>query len=226
MDIIADNLRAVASYWWILVAGGVLPFLDVLSFLHPKNREVKLHPSLRIGIAALAIVIAELLAYRDQSKNLTHVVEDKRLLSIQINSSKEQLDSTARDRDEAKRAAEACQGSETSLKKRALHMADDYEKFWRNRAKHAPTCNQTPQMTPQQQQATIAPCAKYEFESEQLYGQTMGPAILGMVYEFRAKGIDVKNIENCAGIGYCGLPLATQLRAFASLLDAKDNVKR
>jgi hypothetical protein len=87
LGILKDNLYAVAAYWWVIVVGVVMPFLDLLKFLHPtKHWEFKLHPSLRIAIAALALIIAEFLAYKDQASNLAAVIEAKRQLSMQLNS--------------------------------------------------------------------------------------------------------------------------------------------
>ena len=56
MDVITDNLRAVASYWWVVLVGVIMPLLDLLTFLHPKSKEFRLPHWGRIGIAALAIV--------------------------------------------------------------------------------------------------------------------------------------------------------------------------
>jgi len=115
---------------------------------------------------------------------------------------------------------------EDSLKNRALDAANEYEKFWRDKERHKPTCNQTSTMSPAQQQAVIAPCATYELKSMAEYQQQFAPNIMAIVEEFRGKGVNVKDIENCAGVGYCGITISVQLRAFAARLDAQDNVKR
>lgn len=222
MGVITNNLRAVASYWWVLLAGTVMPFLDIFKFLHPKNREFRLHPSLRIGIAALAIVIAEVLAYRDQGKNLSNVIGEKQQLSIENNTLNEELKAKINENAKLK----AYVPSEDSLKVRAVTKAEELEKFFGQRAKHEPKCTQTSKMTPEQQQAVIAPCAKYNMETMRLYSQLFAPDIMAMVAEFKSKGIDVMNIENCAPQGLCGIVISVQLRAFAARLDASDKVKR
>jgi len=222
MGFIADNLRAVASYWWVVLVGIVMPFLDLVKFLHPKNREFRLHPSLRIGIAALAIVIAEVLAYRDQEKNLSAVIGEKRQLSIQNNALTEDL----REKIEENTRLKSQIPSEDSLKVRAVKKAEELEKFLRKRRKHEPTCTQTSKMTPEEQQAAIAPCAKYNMETMGLYSQLFAPDVMAMVAEFKAKGVDVTNIENCAPQGWCGITISVQLRALAARLGANDKVKR
>jgi hypothetical protein len=116
--------------------------------------------------------------------------------------------------------------SEVSLKNRALQTANEYERFFRKRAKHAPSCTQTSTMSPEEQRAAIEPCTKYTFVTMNEYGQRFAPEIMAMVEEFRAKGINVRDIENCAPQGWCGIAISVQLRAFAARLDVKDNVKR
>ena len=113
-----------------------------------------------------------------------------------------------------------------SLKVRLAAMADAIAVFGRERQKHSPTCTQTSQMTPEQQREVIAPCAKYGTETELLYENKFAPYVLGLIAEAKAKGIDVRNIENCAGSGFCGISIPVQLRAFAEELDVHDNVKR
>jgi hypothetical protein len=226
VNVITDNLHAVASYWWVILVGVILPFLDILKFLHPKNREFRLHPSLRIGIVALAVVVAEVLAYSDQGKNLARVVEDKRLQNVEMNSLNDQLRSAMKERDDFKKAADAYKGSETSIKKQMVRLAATLAAFFDKRWKSEPKCNQTSSMTPEQQRAVIEPCAKYNMETMRLYSQLYGPQVMAMVGRFKAKGVEVSaEIERCAGDGWCQPPIAVQLRALAERLDARDNLK-
>jgi hypothetical protein len=116
---------------------------------------------------------------------------------------------------------------EISVKDRALKAANDYERLFRRRAKHAPTCTQTPMMTPEEQRAAIEPCNKYMFETMGEYEQRLAPEVMALVEIFRAKGMNVKDIEHCAPqASWCGITVSVQLRAFAARLDANDNVKR
>jgi hypothetical protein len=116
--------------------------------------------------------------------------------------------------------------SEVSVKNRAVHMANELERFFQKRAKHQPTCVQTSTMSPEEQRVVIEPCSKYNLETMNEYAWRFAPEIMAMVEEFRAKGINVRDIENCAPQGWCGIAISVQLRAFAARLDAKDNVKR
>jgi hypothetical protein len=54
----------------------------------------------------------------------------------------------------------------------------------------------------------------------------MALRIMEIVQEFKAKGVDVMNIENCAALGWCGIPLSTQLRAMSERLDGGDHLRQ
>jgi hypothetical protein len=219
MDIITDNLRAVATYWWVVLVGVIMPFLDLLRFLHPKSREFRLPHWARIGIAALAIVAAESLAYRHLGRNLVTVIAEKRQLSIDNNGLTEQLRQSTQQLSECR----ALVPGEKSLKVRARVAADEFEKFWKHQPKQ-PTCNQTG-LTPAQQQEAIKPCVAYYNKRTVLYQQTLAPKIMSIVAEFKGKGANVLNIENCATDAFCGIPIAVQLRALSEQLDAHDNLR-
>jgi hypothetical protein len=112
---------------------------------------------------------------------------------------------------------------ERSLKLRSLEAADEFERFWRHLPKE-PTCKQTSSMTPEEQRKAIEPCAEYFNKRTLLYQQTLGPKIMAIVAEFKGKGANVLNIENCAAVAYCGISVAVQLRALSIQLDARDNL--
>ena len=115
---------------------------------------------------------------------------------------------------------------QSSLKSRTLKSATELEIFFRQREKHMPTCTQTSTMTQEQQQIAGMPCAQYNIQTQNLYQQRFAPNIMAMVDEFKGKGMNVINIENCAPGGWCGINISVQLRAFAARLDDKDNIKR
>jgi hypothetical protein len=220
-EVLLDNLRAVAAYWWVILVGVIMPFIDLIKFLHPtKHIEFKLHPSVRIGLAALAIIIAQLLAFRDQARNLQIVIEDKKQFSIEVNSRKQQVHELS----EQIVSMKSRMPDDTSLKIRLMRAADEYEHFWRNYPK-GPTCTQTSDMTPEQQRKVIEPCSAYSQKREDDFQRLMAPRMMELVQEVKAKGMDVKNMENCASVGYCGIPMSVQLRAFSLQLDGHDNVK-
>jgi hypothetical protein len=115
--------------------------------------------------------------------------------------------------------------AESSLKSRALQTADELEHFFQKRQQHQPSCVQAPTMTPDEQRTVMQPCAKYNMDTMIEY-QRFASVIMAIVQEFKGKGMNVQDIENCAPQGGCGIPIPMQLRAFAARLDAKDNVRR
>lgn len=220
-EIVIDNLHAVLPYWWVILVGVVMPFLDLFKFLHPKNREFRLHPSVRIGIAALAIVVAELLAYGDQRRNLVTVIAEKRQLSIANNYLSEEL----RRADQALKECQRKVPSETSLKMRLLKAAQDYEELWRKPPKE-PTCIQKNTMTPEEQRKVMAPCVTWMNARDTEYQRFLAPEIIELIRIAKGKGADVsQDLEQCAPIGACGqTPLPLRLRALSKSLNAQDEV--
>jgi hypothetical protein len=113
---------------------------------------------------------------------------------------------------------------EDSLKVRSLKAADEYEQWWRRQSK-SPDCNQTSTMTPEEQRKAIEPCAAWFSQRQADYQRLLAPRIMEIVQEFKAKGVDDLNIENCAASGFCGIPLSVQLRSFSLRLDGQDHLK-
>jgi len=230
LNVLGEYLVAVIRYWWLVVPGVLMPLPDIYKALFPTRKYFEIRRSLRIGIFVAMILTAQFLVYKDSIKNLSNVIEEKRELTIQLNAATDmvhqkevELGSIKQERDDLKSKIPI----ESSLKTRALDAANQHERFFRERAKHQPTCNQTSSMSPEEQRAAIDPCAKYNFEMVSEYQQQLAPNIMAIVEEFRAKGVNVMNIENCAPQGwYCGISISVQLRAFANRLDAKDNIKR
>jgi len=167
-------------------------------------------------------MLAQFLAFKDQTINLAKTIEEKRQFSIEINA----LTADLRGQKQQNAALSQRVPTETSLKSRALRAANEYERFFRDRTKHAPTCTQASSMSPEEQRAVLEPCNKYTFETMNQYAQRFAPNIMAMVEEFRAKGMSVRDIENCAAQGWCGIGISVQLRAFSARLDAKDDVRR
>jgi hypothetical protein len=183
-----------------------------------------------LGIVALAAAVANLLWYGPLiGRALVQVVyddhaslvEQNQTLETQVHMVTAELQKLELENSDLKQKVPA----ETSLKSRALQTADDLDRFFAKRSKNEPSCVQTSSMTAEEQRAIIQPCAKYNLETQNEYAK-FAPTIMSMVQEFKAKGISVQDIENCAPLGFCGIPISTQLRAFAARLDAKDNVKR
>jgi len=112
---------------------------------------------------------------------------------------------------------------ERSLKVRSLEVANEYEQFWRSQRK-SPVCIQKNTMTPEEQRKAMEPCAIWWNKRTAEYQQLLAPRIMEIVEEFKAKGVNVLNIENCASTGFCGIPLSVQLRSFSLRLDAQDHL--
>jgi hypothetical protein len=216
-----DNIRAVFAYWWVILVGVIMPFLDLLKFLHPKSKEFRFPHWARIGIAALAIVIAELLAYRNQERNLVIVIEEKRHLSIEKNALSEEL----RGVKDQLSTCKALVPADKSLKVRLLQAADNYEKLWRKPPKE-PICTQKNTMTPEEQQRVIAPCVAWMNARDTEYQRFLAPQIIELIRVAKGKGADVsQDLEQCAPIGACGQnPLPLRLRALSNSLNAHDEV--
>ena len=227
---LGEYLVGVIGYWWLFVPDVLMPLTDLYKALRPEGKQLEISRGVRITTLVVTILAAQFLTYKDSIKNLSKVIEEKRVLTIQLNAANDtarqkevELASVKQERDDLKNKVP----NEGSLKTRALDAASQYERFFRDRVKHQPTCNQTSSMSPEEQRAVIEPCAKYNLEIVSEYQQRLAPNIMAIVEEFRAKGVNVMNIENCAPQGwFCGISISVQLRAFANRLDAKDNIKR
>jgi hypothetical protein len=179
--ILTDYGHAVLPYWWVVVVGGVMALSDLYKFHLPEGKEFKLPDWARLGISVGAVMLAQFLAYRDSIRNLSQVIEERRQLSIQINTCTDtlrqrdiELASSKQEQDDLRKKIP----SESSLKSRALEAAKEWEALWRQRAKHAPTCTQTSKMTPAEQQAVIQPCVTYNGDDADVFG-TLGSACHG-----------------------------------------------
>jgi len=217
-----EYLKATGAYWWFVFVGVLMPLPDIWKHFHPQGRELPLPRWLRWTAGLVCVSLAQFLAYKDQTINLARTIEEKRQFSIQING----LTAELQEEKQKNAALSEKVPSETSLKSRALRAANEYERFFQRRAKHAPSCIQTSKMSPEEQRAILEPCNKYALETMDEYAQRFAPNIMAMVEEFRAKGMSVRDIENCAPQGWCGIAMSVQLRAFSARLEAKDNVKR
>jgi hypothetical protein len=172
-----------------------------------------------LGLVILIIVASSVTAFGmwlwiDREPKIAMPTADPGALGVTIEKQRREIaDLTARVPDER------------SLKVRSWEAADEFEHFWQRQPRQ-PVCKQTPAMTPQEQQKAIEPCAKYFQQRTMDYQRLLAPRIMEIVEEFKAKGIDVMNIQNCATEGFCGIPLSVQLRAFSLRLNAQDVPKR
>lgn len=230
INVLGEYLVGVIGYWWLFVPGVLMPLPEIYNALRPKGKQLEISRPLRITIFVVSILAAQFLTYKDSTRNLSKVIDEKRELAIQLNAANETIHQKEVELESMKQERDDLRGkvpNEGSLKTRAFNAASQYERFFRERAKHQPTCSQTSNMSLEEQRVAIEPCAKYNLEMANEYQQQLAPNVMAIVEEFRAKGVNVMNIENCAPQGwYCGISISVQLRAFANRLDAKDNIKR
>jgi uncharacterized SAM-binding protein YcdF (DUF218 family) len=170
-----------------------------------------------LGVLILAIIAASITAvgmwwWIDRAPKIAIPDADQGALRPLIESQKQQI-----------AGLKARIPDERSLKVRSLEAADDFGKFWKRQPKE-PVCNQTG-LTPEQQQKAIQPCVEFFNKRTLLYQQVLAPRVMAIVAEFKAKGANVSNIENCAAMAYCGIPMVVQLKALSEQLDAHDNLK-
>ncbi len=188
LAIVWEYLKATGAYWWFVFVGVLMPLPDIWKHFHPQGRELPLPRWLRWTAGLVCVMLAQFLAFKDQTINLAKTIEEKRQFSIEINA----LTADLRGQKQQNAALSQRVPTETSLKSRALRAANEYERFFRDRTKHAPTCTQASSMSPEEQRAVLEPCNKYTFETMNQYAQRFAPNIMAMVEEFRAKGMSVR----------------------------------
>jgi hypothetical protein len=116
---------------------------------------------------------------------------------------------------------------EPSLRDRATELADELEAFTEERDKHMPPMYVRREMSPEERQAAQAPQLAYRQENYKIYYERFSVRVLTVVAEFKALGLDVSSIENCAASGMCSpTPIPIELHALAARLDDDGNVRR
>jgi hypothetical protein len=213
-------LWSYLSHWQSYATGGIVTGL-INAAERISSQQIPKRAYVLIFVVSFSLV-AFFMAWRDEFTRANTLERENIVLSTQ----NKQIDAALKDENNKNALLSEKIPSEASLKIRATQAADEMERFFRSRARHEPTCTQTGKMTPEEQRAVIAPCAKYTGETWDQYAIRFAPKVIAMVEEFRGKGINVKDIETCAAQGFCGIAISVQLRAFAAQLDAKDNVKR
>ena len=113
-----------------------------------------------------------------------------------------------------------------SLRRRALRMAGQLAEFDKVRSNGYPGYTVTNKMTSEEQNAVTKPAEIYDGKTRELYLQRYAVPTVGIVQEFKAKGMDVSAVEQQAQYGYRLAELVTSLRAMAGRLDPRGDVKR
>jgi hypothetical protein len=116
---------------------------------------------------------------------------------------------------------------EPSLRDRANKLANELQAFTDQRDKHMPEIHESVPITSEQRQAIENPWRTYQQETYQLYDKRFSVRVVTVVAEFKARGIDVSPIENCAASGVCApTAIPVELHALAARLDDNDDVRR
>ncbi len=84
-----------------------------------------------------------------------------------------------------------------SLRKRTLALARDLEVFDKKRSKTFPGYS-TEHMTPDEEQAASETAIRYDRQTQDLYRKRFAVPTVAVVNEFKAKGIDVSEVEEKA----------------------------
>jgi hypothetical protein len=114
----------------------------------------------------------------------------------------------------------------SSLRRRALKIVGQLADFDKERSTGFPGYTVTNKMTPEEQNAVMKPAEAYNRRTYELYQQRFAVPTVGIVQEFKAKGMDVSAVEQQAQDGYRLAELVTSLRAMAGRLDQRGDVKR
>jgi hypothetical protein len=112
-----------------------------------------------------------------------------------------------------------------SLKGRTNKLATELEAFENGRSKGFPGCIQSANSTPAQLKS-CEDARVYSQETYKMYTDRFAVRVVTIIQEFKAKGVDVSAIENCAAYG-CGgpHPIHLELRAWASRLDDRGDLR-
>lgn len=209
----------IAVLLWLLTAATA--YMGFYVTLHtPEPRTKGPWKAGFIAVALLAAVLIGIQAYRswDSGRDLKDAIQ------------KEGKDTRQALKDEGARpiviSPQPTSEPEMSLRRSALRLAGQLADFDKERSKGFPGYTVTNAMTPEEQNAVTKPAEEYNRETNELYQQRFAVPTVGIVQEFKAKGMDVSAVEQQAQYGYKLTELVTSLRAMAGRLDQRGDVKR
>ena len=93
-ETLRQYMWVTASYWWLLLLGVIMPFLDLVNWHLPK--EIRFKPWVRLLIAFLCLSAAQFLAYRNSQHNLYTVIDEKSQFLMANNGLQARLDALTR----------------------------------------------------------------------------------------------------------------------------------
>ena len=211
----------IAVLLWLLTA--VTAYMGFHVTLHPPESGSKgLWKAGFVAVAVLAAILIAIQAYR------SYISAQDLKAEIQ----KQGADTRQTVREEGSRPIKVemppqpTVEPESSLRRRALELAGELAAFDKGRSQDYPGYTVTNKMTAEEQDAITKPAKAYDSMTYQLYQQRYAVPTVGIVQEFKAKGMEVSTIEQQAQYGYRLAELVTSLRAMAGRLDERGNVRR
>jgi len=227
--IIREYVTTILHYWWAFLPGLVMPLRNIYRWLHPRHIELEIPHWVRLGSVLAALFLAQFLAYRNSALNLAMVIEEKRQLSITVNSLSPQLQDARRQIDilrgqRPKLSAE----SKNSLRKRVSRLTDDLEVLLRQQTATLPTVEQLQTMTPEQKNASNRALDQATKKTTAIYMDQYRSRTVGIIAELKAKGLMTEYWDGPLEKGAEFRPLTGQeihrLRELAYHLDGQDGV--
>ena len=99
-EVLLAYIRAILSYWWVIVAGIVMPCADLFKWHHKSSKELVIPYWARLMITVIAVIAAQFFAFRDAQHNLSVVIGEKGTLTgenIQLRTKVAELEQQAKD---------------------------------------------------------------------------------------------------------------------------------
>ncbi len=212
-----NYLRVTASYWWLLLLGVTMPFIDGINWHLPDGRKLKLKPWHRLTITFIFLSAAQFLAYRNSQFNLYTVIQEKEQLSAQQSNKPPVLnvqiqpetpeDHALRVRETAAfetLARQRVQGlnnkQNQSPKKQIAQLSLDLLAFLTDRQRMAPQWQLVNSPNPENNLKLFDIYEKnseqYQRETGSEYTAQFGNRVTAAFHKLRESGIDIRDFED------------------------------
>lgn len=152
--VIWDYILSLWHYWWLCCLGFVLPINNIWKWLHPDRKEIHFPFWLRLTIALTALFLGQFLAYKDQVKNLSKVVEEKRQLSI--------------DKDSLTRSLSLSEQERTALKQQLSNSQSAIQSHAQTIYRNRPASNGADDAAQAERRKIQDKCAEYVAAAKQI----------------------------------------------------------
>jgi len=232
-QLIWEYLKATVSYWWLIVPGVLMPLPDLWKYLHPQRRELSIPKWLRWTLPLLCLSLAQFLAYRNASINLSQVIEEKKQLGIRNNALNSELEQEKQKSTNARPFREPSD----SLRKRTMRAADELHEYLEKRAEGRPPDawpnSNEPDPSPERK-AAIKLSQSYAQETQDYYMKHFKDRLMGIVKEYESIGVPTRHLENDfkqrvpgiaeAGSAWEGMDDLSRFRELAYRVDARNHL--